>query len=318
MADDPDDLFPSGATTRRGLLTAFGRRAAQSLPDVPGIPEPAAPRPAAEDLFFDEEPPDRVEPILADDDLVTDVKASVEETGMHIWWLGQSGFLVQIAGESILVDPFLADAPVERDSGSKRIMPRVVDPALLSFVEVVACSNGRTDHLDPETLPAVLAENAFFVCAAGLADRAHDRSGRTPDALLATGDSVDSGGFLIHAVPAYHDDLPETVGFVVRNGAYALYFAGCTRRVQGMAETVAPFGVDAAIVPITGLNGIMNGADAARLAYESGAQIAIPCHYEMFRDDTAGVSRFVAECVRIGQEYRLPGAGERTTIDYGF
>jgi hypothetical protein len=62
----------------------------------------------------------------------------------------------------------------------------------------------------------------------------------------------------------------------------------------------------------------MNGADAARLAYEAGAGIAIPCHHEMFRHNTASTSRFVAECVRLGLEYRLPRAGEQITIDYGF
>ena len=120
------------------------------------------------------------------------------------------------------------------------------------------------------------------------------------------------------AVPAYHEGAPEAVGYVVRNGVYAFYHAGDSRRVQGMAEAVAPHGVDVAFVPINGQNGIMDGADAARLAYEAGAHIAIPCHYEMFRDDTASTSRFVAECVRIGQEYRLPRVGERITIDYGF
>jgi L-ascorbate metabolism protein UlaG (beta-lactamase superfamily) len=85
-----------------------------------------------------------------------------------------------------------------------------------------------------------------------------------------------------------------------------------------MAESVAPHGVDIAFVPIGGRNGVMNGADAARLAYEAGAQVAMPGHYEMFRDDTAGPSRFVAECARLGQEYRLPRVGERVTIDYGY
>jgi len=37
----------------------------------------------------------------------------------------------------------------------------------------------------------------------------------------------------------------------------------------------------------------------------------------MFRCDNTGTARFVAECVRLGVEYRLPGAGERITIDYG-
>ena len=85
-----------------------------------------------------------------------------------------------------------------------------------------------------------------------------------------------------------------------------------------MAEAVAPFGVDYAFVPISGNRIVMDGTEAARLAYEAAAMCAVPCHYEMFRDNTVTTSRFVAECARIGQEYRLPRIGERITVDYGF
>jgi L-ascorbate metabolism protein UlaG (beta-lactamase superfamily) len=85
-----------------------------------------------------------------------------------------------------------------------------------------------------------------------------------------------------------------------------------------MAEAVAPYGIDAAVLPVSGVNGTMDGADAARLAYQAGAPLAIPCHIEMFRGDTASPSRFVAECVRLGVEYRLPRLGERTTVDHGY
>ena len=57
---------------------------------------------------------------------------------------------------------------------------------------------------------------------------------------------------MISAVPAYHEGAPEAVGYVVRNGAYAFYHAGDSRRVQGIAEAVAPHGVDVAFVPING------------------------------------------------------------------
>jgi L-ascorbate metabolism protein UlaG (beta-lactamase superfamily) len=163
----------------------------------------------------------------------------------------------------------------------------------------------------------VLAGNALFACPAGSEELAQERAGRQPDAVLAPGDHAWLSEFVLHAVPAYHAAAPEAVGYVVRRGIYAVYHAGDSRRVQGMAEAVAPHGVDVAFVPISGRNGTMDGADAARLAYEAGALIAIPSHYEMFRCDTASVSRFVAECVRLGQEYRLPRAGERITIDYG-
>lgn len=316
MANDPDALFPSGPTTRRGLLSAFSRRAAEALP----VPDSLVPRDPPDP--FDEEPPEWIEPLVSGEELIADVQAAREETGMHVWWLGQSGFLVQIAGENLLLDPYLSDTLTAEYAGTdtphERITGIVVDPTLLSFVDVVTSSHAHIDHLDPGTLPHVLAGDAAFVCAAGSEQIATERAGRLPDAVLGIDDDATFGGFVIHAVPAYHEGAPEAVGFVVRNGAYALYHAGDSRRVQGMAEAVAPHGVDLAFVPINGKRGNMDGADAARLAFEAAAHIAIPCHHEMFRLDTASTSRFVAECVRIGQEYRLPRPGERITIDYGF
>jgi L-ascorbate metabolism protein UlaG (beta-lactamase superfamily) len=298
------------------LLSAFSRRAAEALP----VPDALAPRTTADPFF--EEPPDSIEPLVSGDELIAEIHASTEETGMHIWWLGQSGFLVQIAGENLLLDPYLSDTLTTKYAGTdtphERVTGLVVDPALLSFVDVVTSSHAHTDHLDPGTLPYVLAGDAAFVCVAGSEHVAAERAGRQPDAALGIGDDATFGGFIIHAVPAYHEGAPEAVGYVIRNGAYALYHAGDSRRVQGMAEAVAPHGVDVAFLPINGMHGNMDGADAARLAYEAGVQIAIPCHYEMFRFNTASTSRFVAECVRIDQEYRLPRAGERITIDYGF
>ena len=73
MADDPDALFPSGPTTRRGLLSAFGRRAAEALP----VPDSLTPRPTSLPADpFDEEPPDWIEPVLDGEELVAEVKAS--------------------------------------------------------------------------------------------------------------------------------------------------------------------------------------------------------------------------------------------------
>jgi len=332
MAHDPDELFPSGPTTRRGLFTAFGRRWAEALPDPPAAlaprptgvpPDPAAPAPRptgdAPDPF-DEEPPDWVDPVLAGEELVEEIKASADEPGLHLWWLGQSGFLVSIGGETILFDPYLSDWLTEHGDGTgmehERITGLVSEPSLLSFVDVVTSSHAHLDHLDPGTLPGVLSGDAAFVCAAGSADVAAERAGRLPDAALYVGEYASFAGFWIEAVPAHHHGAPEAVGYVVRNHLYTVYHSGDSRRVQGMAEAVAPYGVDVAFVPINGQHGNMDGADAARLAYEAGAAVAIPCHYEMFRHNTASTSRFVAECVRLGQEYRLPRAGERITISY--
>lgn len=298
-------------TTRLAFLGALTRRAAQALP-LPEAPEQVE---TASDL-----PPPGVliEPYLTDDAFLDDVTGAVEP-GLHLWWLGQSGFLVQAGEERLLVDPYLSDSVSERFEGTdtpyERLTSRVIAPERLSFVDVVACTNGNPDHLDAGTLPDVLSGGARLVCPAGSEILTANRVGRAPDVVLAAGESAELGGFHIEAIPAHHATAPEAVGYVIRHGRFGLYHAGDSRRVQGMAEAVQPYGVDVAIVPVNGKLGNMDGADAARLAYESGARIAVPCHYEMFRNDTASPARFVAECVRLRQEYRLLSAGEALIVD---
>ena len=260
-----------------------------------------------------------IEPLLADDALLQDVAASREAGGFSLWWLGQSGFLLQVDGERLLIDPYLSDSLTELHAGTdtpyERLTERVIAPDRLSFVDVVACTNGNPDHLDPGTLPGVLAAGAQLVCPEGSEILVENRIGRAPDVTLVAGDSVELGGFRLEAVPAYHETAPEAVGYVIRHGRFTLYHAGDSRRVQGMAEAVQPYGVDVAIVPVNGRLGNMSGPDAARLAYEAGARIAVACHYEMFRIDTASPAPFVAECVRLRQEYRLLSAGEALIVD---
>ena len=207
MANDSESLFPSGPTTRRGLLSAFSRRAADAVP----VPELLIPREQAD--YFDEPTPDWIDPILSGEDLLAEIEASKQETGMHIWWLGQSGFLVQVGGEHILLDPYLSDSMTTRyadtDTPFERITGLVVEPSLLSFVDIVTSSHAHMDHLDPETLSYVLSGDAAFVCAAGSEQIAAERAGRLPDAALGIDDDAEFGSFTVRGVPAYHEGAPE-------------------------------------------------------------------------------------------------------------
>lgn len=306
------DETPAGrpAVTRAGFLSAIRQRAAET------VAGPPAPPPTHPEL---PPPGELIEPLLSDDDLLADIEDARTEAGLHLWWLGQSGFLVQIDGEHLLLDPYLSDTPTGTSAGTEtpqeRLTRNVIAPERLAFVDVVTSSHAHIDHLDPGTLPGVLSGGAQLVCAAGTQALARERAGKPPAVALAAGEDARIGGFHITAVPAYHDGAPEAVGYVIRNGPFTLYHAGDTRRVQGLAEAVAPHAVDVALLPVNGKHGNMDGADAARLAYEARARIAVPCHYEMFRSDTASPVRFIAECERLRQEYRILGAGESILID---
>ena len=55
-------------------------------------------------------------------------------------------------------------------------------------------------------------------------------------------------------------------------------------------------------------------ADAARVAHEARAGLAVPCHYDMFEFNTASPAQFVEECGLLGQPQRVLLAGERLTL----
>lgn len=56
--------------------------------------------------------------------------------------------------------------------------------------------------------------------------------------------------------------------------------------------------------------GNLNGTEAALLAYEISAGVAVPHHFDMFEFNTAPPDEFEAECVRLGQKFRILRNGE--------
>ena len=94
-----------------------------------------------------------IEPALADDAFLAAV-AGADDRALHIWWLGQSGFLLRWQGRHLLLDPYLSDSLTRKYAGTDRphvrMTRRVVAPERLGFVDVVAVSY---THL---TLPTIL------------------------------------------------------------------------------------------------------------------------------------------------------------------
>src|SRR5687768_6270046 len=80
-----------------------------------------------------------------------------------IWWLGQSGFLVQWNGRLVLFDPYLSDSLTKKYSGTAkphvRMGERVISPELLNQIDIVTSSHNHTDHLDADTLIPLLRVN---------------------------------------------------------------------------------------------------------------------------------------------------------------
>jgi L-ascorbate metabolism protein UlaG (beta-lactamase superfamily) len=274
-------------------------------------------------------------PLRADDAFLADVRGA-DPGRLHLWWIGQSGFLLAWRGRHALLDPYLSDSLTRKYAGTdkphERMTARVVDPARLDFVDVVSASHAHTDHLDPDTLRAlapgveIVGPEAHRALIAERAGVGHDRP-----LGLDNGETAGAGGFAFTAVPAAHEAIERDaagrmlhLGYVVRCGGFAIYHAGDTLPYDGMAERVraaaGPRGIDVALLPINGraperrVAGNLDGEQAAALAHAIGTRLAVPMHFEMFAFNTEPPDAFAGACARLGQPHRVLRVGERLTL----
>jgi len=268
-------------------------------------------------------------PLQSDAQFLADVTATIaRRQGVSVWWLGQSGFLVHYDGVCIAIDPYLSDSLTHKYAATAkphvRLTARVVDPALLAMVGLVTSSHNHTDHLDAETIGPMRHANPALVvvCSAANVDFAQQRLGLMPTGLVI-GIPYEYGPFVIHAVPAAHNQREQDdagheryIGLVVEVGGVTIYHSGDTLRYDGMAELLCRWSIDVALLPINGndpargVAGNLDGAEAAQLAHDIGARLVVPCHYDMFAFNTASPAVFVDMARQLGQAYRVMQAGE--------
>jgi L-ascorbate metabolism protein UlaG (beta-lactamase superfamily) len=277
-----------------------------------------------------------LKPFLQDEALLADIEAARNVPGqLHIWWLAQSGFLLQYNGTHLLFDPYLSDSLsvkyAQTDKPHTRISERVIDPARLTMIDVLTSSHNHTDHLDADTLLPIMAASPGAKLVIPEANRAFvaNRLGCDPawPVGLTAGQQTTIGAVTLHGVPAAHNELATDeqgrnlyMGFVAELGPYRIYHSGDTLWYEGIVETLAPFSVDVAFLPINGnvperrVAGNLNPTEAAQLGHQIGAKLTIPHHYDLFAFNTADPADFVAACQQIGTPHRVMQLGERVTV----
>lgn len=277
-----------------------------------------------------------IEPFLRDDALLADIgTASSEGDAFHLWWLGQSGFLLKWNSRTVLFDPYLSDSLTKKYAGTDkehiRMTERCIAPEQLGFVDFVASSHAHTDHLDKETLiplalghpcrqPLVLPAANVALATERLAGADFEMHG------LDSGTRVRLGEFEFIGIPAAHDTIEHDaegrclfLGFIVRFGRWTIYHSGDTRWYDGLPHLLAEYRLDVALLPINGhessrrVAGNLNGSEAAALAKFCHAGLVIPHHFEMFTFNTASPDSFLEACAKLNQTCRVLRCGERWT-----
>lgn len=268
--------------------------------------------------------------------LVAEMDGLLATTGQfHLWWLGQSGYLLQWQGQRVLIDPYLSDSLTQKYAQTHkphiRMSERVVDPGLLKNISVVTSSHNHTDHLDAQTLLPVLSNNPGIRMVIPEANRAFvaDRLQCDPAFPLGlnAGQSLAVGDFTFHGIPARHNEIERDekgncrfMGYVIEFGPWTVYHSGDTLWYDELVPLLQPFAVDVALLPINGddpvreVAGNLNAREAALLAKQIGARWVVPCHYDMFRFNTADVKEFEREARAVGQPYKVLPPGGRLDV----
>ncbi|HRQ50833.1 MAG TPA: MBL fold metallo-hydrolase [Agriterribacter sp.] len=252
--------------------------------------------------------------IIKDEDFIAQVQQYAgDKKHFHLWWLGQSGYLLLWQGKRILIDPYLSDSLTQKYAGTARphtrMSERVVNPGLLKDISIVSSSHNHTDHLDGETLIPVIKNNPGITFIIPEANRRFV-AGRVPipetfPAGLTEGMHVTVDDFTFHGIAAAHNTVDRNekgqclyMGYIIQFGNYTIYHSGDTLWYAGLEEMLRPFRINLALLPINGndpargVAGNLNVQEAAGLARAAGIQHVIPCHYDMFTFNTANPADF--------------------------
>lgn len=264
---------------------------------------------------------------LKDEDLLNEIDHFADdENNFHLWWLGQSGYLITFRGQRILLDPYLSDSLTVKYANTTkphvRMSERVIDPAMFKDILVVTSSHNHTDHLDSETLIPLLKNNPGikfiipeanrkFVCERVKCDD-HFPVG------LDDGRSVTIGSFTFFGVPASHNENEKDehgrcrfMGYVIRFGRWTVYHSGDTLLYEGIQSLLKKYNINVALLPINGndpargVAGNLNALEAVVLGKSINAAIVIPCHYDMFTFNTADPAEFARHAEKAGQQYEV-------------
>jgi len=222
----------------------------------------------------------------------------VERGSLALFWLAQAGFaFVTSSGTVIVIDAYLSDC-VERLHGFKRLMPAPVEADELA-ADCVVSTHCHADHFDVDAIPVLARRAGTRFVGAPDCVALYEQVGVPSEryTVLRKGASVTVRDVTLTGIAADHGDLaPEALGVLLTVDGIRVWHVGDTAYRPDLWGDVLAAGVDIILPPINGAFGNLNGEQAARLAGEARAHVAIPCHFWMFPEHNGNPAEFLRAC----------------------
>jgi L-ascorbate metabolism protein UlaG (beta-lactamase superfamily) len=184
-------------------------------------------------------------------------------------WFGHAAFKVELAGSTILVDPFLDRNPVSPVKSSDIVK-----------ADAVFVTHDHGDHLG-DAFAICKNTKATFVATVELGDYA-EQNGVVNVAGLNIGGSVNVKKARLTVVQAIHTSSKGTpTGVVIEGNGKSVYHAGDTGLFGDMRLIGELYRPDVALLPIGGYY-TMGAREAAEAVKMLGSKVVVPMHYKTF------------------------------------
>lgn len=225
----------------------------------------------------------------------------VPADSVAIWWLGQNSYVVKCSDCCVMIDPFfsrpgppekylLEEAPLRADE---------IEP------DAVLCTHDHSDHTDPAFLSelASLSPNTrFFGPPESVSRMVASEVPRDRATTLQNGQTFGVAGAAIRVVLSKTADVSDVAhfGYIIESGGVKVYNTGdIMRGVTDEPSLMQPLREAAPHVALITTSPteeeFPDFAEAARLAIEIGARVAVPAHYHCFAKRTFDPASFLDE-----------------------
>ena len=230
------------------------------------------------------------------------MRYQVPPGAVAIWWLGQNSYLLKSPASLIMVDPFFS-RPGKAEAYLHAQAPLRAEELR---PDAVFCTHAHSDHTDPGFLSALASrwpgvrffgppESAQQMTGAGIA--AHRVT------AVAAGEVADLGTVSAQVVLSKTAQVSDVahLGYIFGfGGACKVYNTGdIMRGVMGepaLAEPLRGAAPEVALLTTSPTEQeFPDFAEAAALAREIGARVAIPAHYGCFSKRTFDPAGFAAQ-----------------------
>ncbi|MCS7123812.1 MAG: metal-dependent hydrolase [Candidatus Bathyarchaeota archaeon] len=195
-------------------------------------------------------------------------------------WFGHAAFKIELAGKTVLIDPWLDGNPTSPIKASE-----------IAKADIVYVTHDHGDHLG-DAIVICKRTGASFVSTFELGNYAKE-NGVMDVVGLNIGGCVEVKSLKLHMVQAFHTSSKGApTGVVVEGEGKTVYHAGDTGLFMDMKLIGQLYKPDLALLPIGGYYtmGALEAAEAVKLLKP---KVVVPMHYKTFPVLAQSVDEFV-------------------------